>query len=221
MLTCVWSVSAEGTTEHLSMLTPMGILSPWIAPIVETRSVGSAWKMTTRLSPVMVQTATNCCAVIAKASLAPTTHSATAAWAVGAKVVLPTARCARALMLLTTRTDVSQLSCRTCEEKDGASFTICDGCYSAWCKDCVPDTIVYCTGEECTGANADGGNPSLEGCYSTFCEECAWDEDTPHCIDCQICDNTWCKACSPAKDGDRITCPKCPAGTTRAPESAD
>jgi len=110
--------------------------------------------------------------------------------------------------------------CDGCLKKDGAlaSYTFCDGCCSVWCKVCVPDNIVCCTGEECTGADEDGGDPGLEGCYSTFCEECAWDEDKPHCLDCLVCDSTWCTACSPAKDGERITCPKCPA--KRAPGSA-
>ena len=108
--------------------------------------------------------------------------------------------------------------CWTCEHKSGASFTFCDGCSGAtvWCKDCVPGSIVYCTGEDCASADKDGDtDTSLEGCYDAFCKECAWDEDTPHCIECPVCDGTWCAACSPATDGERVTCPRCAAIATR------
>ena len=65
--------------------------------------------------------------------------------------------------------------CRTCETKAGASFTFCDGCYSVWCKDCVPASCIA-VANKIAPVKTKMGTRFWRECYNAFCEECAWDE---------------------------------------------
>jgi hypothetical protein len=118
-----------------------------------------------------------------------------------------------------------------CDDTD-SFYTSCNGCRGRWCRDCKPETVVYCTGPDPESSRSTDAEPMsasafcalsnghpwhlkpCQGYFSGFCKGCAWDEDDPQCFACDVCDGIWCTVCLPAraawaKNGNDFACPAC------------
>jgi hypothetical protein len=76
-----------------------------------------------------------------------------------------------------------------CAQSCGADQIFCRACESSWCSECSPD-FVRCNNYE----RAENG---YYGCGRKFCPECAFSGETPQCVPCTLCRDTFCDGSEP------------------------